>query len=267
MSRNGGYVLVELLVASACAALVGAAALTLLLNGASAAAGARSRLHGDDLARACRDALLTELTAALSGLEGATATLQENFPRPRVEAWEDPTGRGLALLLPAGRSAEVEVDGSGAYRVPRGSAAGGLTPGTLVAALPAVGSVAVLGRVASVGMSAAGTGLVVTWTAAAAAHLPEPVRALTPVQWRELAWSQEAGGVSLRRRHAGGTWQPVVDGLAKVEVDFLMDRDADGVADPPLAPPPSAPTVGRIRGARAACQTLAAGVTSSGWAR
>jgi len=258
MSRNGGHVLVELLVASVCAALVGAAALTLLLNGATASARARDRVYGAALARACRDTLLTNLQQALDGLEGADTVYQEGLVGHRVE----PRADGVALLQPLEDSAEVAVDDDGRYRLPADRALGAFAPGAMVAALPGSDGAVVLGEVIAVDTSAAGTRLAVRW--AAAARLAVPVRALVPVRWREFAFVAGERAVDLRRRDIGGTWQPVVDGLVGIDVVFASDRDDDGVADGPLVPWDQAALP--VRAARVTCRVDSAMAAASGWA-
>lgn len=260
MSRSGGHVLVELLVASVCAALVGAAALTLLLNGATASARARDRIYGAALARACRSALLTSLQQALDGLEGADTVCQGGLARHRVEPRDD----GVALLQLLEDSAEVAVNDDGRYRLPSERALGAFAPGALVAALPATIGAVVLGEVVAVDTNAAGTRLSVGWAAADAARLAAPVRALVPVRWREFAFVAGDRGVDLRRRNAGGTWQPVVDGLVGIELVYASDRDDDGVADAPFVHWDEA--VLPVRAARVTCRVASGMATATGWA-
>ncbi len=260
MSRDGGHVLVELLVASVCAALVGAAALTLLLNGATASARARDRVYGAARARACRDALLSNMQQAFEGLEGAHTVYQDGVARHRVEA----RAEGVALLRLLEDSAEVAVDDDGRYRLPSGRALGAFAPGARVAALPGVDGAVVLGEVVAVDTSTTGTCLQVSWAAADAARLPEPVRALAPVRWREFAFVVSLRGIDLRRQDAGGTWQPVVDGLVGIEFMYASDRDGDGVADAPFVPWDQA--VLPVRAARVTCRVDSAQAAATGWA-
>jgi len=260
MSRDGGHVLVELLVASVCAALVGAAALTLLLNGATASARVRERMYGAALARACRDALLTNLQQALDGLEGADTVYRAGLARHRVE----PRGDGLVLLQPLEKSAEIAVDDDGRYRLPSTRALGAFLPGALVAALPATDGNTVLGEVIAVETSSAGTRLSVSWAAADIGRLAEPVRALAPARWREFAFVAGERGVDLRRRDAGGYWQPVANGLAAVELVYASDRDGDDVADTPFVPWDQA--VPPVRGVRVTCRGNNARGVAAGWA-
>ncbi len=232
MSRDGGHVLVELLVASVCAALVGAAALTLLVNGAAASTRARDRVDRVALARACRDVLQRNLQQAFDGLEGVDTLHAEGGLRHRME----PRSDGAVLLQPVEDAAEVAVDADGSYRIATARARGALVPGALVVALPARGRVAVLGKVVAIDTTAAGTRLHALWPSGAAPRLPLPVRALVPVRWREVAFTAGERGIDLRRRDEGGNWQPVVEGLAGVELAYAVDRDGSGVANPPFAP-------------------------------
>lgn len=260
MSRDGGHVLVELLVASVCAALVGAAALTLLLNGATASARARGRVYGAARARACRDVLLSNMQQAFEGLEGAHTVYQDGVARHRVEA----RAEGVALLRLLEDSAEVAVDDDGRYRLPSGRGLGAFAPGARVAALPGADGDVVLGEVVAVDTSTMGTRLQVSWAAADAARLPEPVRALAPVRWREFAFVVAERGIDLRRRDAGGTWQPVVDGLVGIEFVYASDRDGDGVADAPFVPWDQ--VVLPVRAARVTCRVDSVLAAATGWA-
>jgi hypothetical protein len=259
MSRDGGHVLVELLVASVCAALVGAAALTLLLNGATASARARDRVYDAARARACRDVLLANIQQALDGLEGAHTVYRGGLARHRVEVRAD----GVALLRLLEDSAEVAVD-EGRYRLPSDRALGAFAPGALVAALPGANGDVVLGEVIAIDTSAAGTRLLVNWAAADTARLAEPVRALAPVGWREFAFVASEPGVDVRRRNAGGTWQPVVDGLVGIELVYASDRDDDGVADAPFVAWDQA--LLPVRAARVTCRVDSDMAAATGWA-
>ncbi len=260
MSQDGGHVLIELLVASVCAALVGAAALTLLLNGATASARARDRVYGAARARACRDALLTNLQQALDGLEGAHTVYQGGLPRHRVEQGDD----GVVLLQPLEAPAEVAVDEDGRYRLPPDHALGAFAPGGLVAALPGAEGEVVLGQVVALDTTAVGTRLAVGWAAADVARLADPVRALTPVRWREFAFVGSERGVDLRRRDEGGFWQPIVDGLVGIELLYASDRDGDGEVDAPVVPWDQA--VLPIRAARVTCRVESSVAVATGWA-
>lgn len=261
MSRDGGHVLVELLVASVCAALVGAAALTLLINGATASARARTRVHGAALARACRDALRTNLQQALDGIEGADTVYREGVPRHRIE----PRSDGIALLQQLEDSAEVAVEDDGRYRLPGARALGAFAPGALVAALPAANGEVVLGEVIAVDTSAAGTRLHVGWSAVDVARPSEPTRALVPVRWREFAFVRGERGIDLRRRDGGGYWQPIVDGLVGIEIVYASDGDDDGVAEAPFVAWDQA--VLPVRAVRISCRVDSNGAVAADWAR
>jgi len=260
MSRDGGHVLVELLVASVCAGLVGAAALTLLLNGATASARARNRVYAAARARGCRDVLLTNLRQAFAGLEGAGTVYREGLARHRVEPGAD----GVVLLQPLESSAEVVVDEDGRYRLPPDRALGAFAPGAVVAALPGTSGDVVLGEVVAVDTSAAGTRLSVGWASADVARLAEPVRALTPVRWREFAFVDGEFGADLRRRDEGGSWQPIVDGLLDIEIVYASDSDDDGVAEAPVVPWDQA--VLPVWAARVTCRVDSAVAAATGWA-
>jgi len=80
----------------------------------------------------------------------------------------------------------------------------------------------------------------------------------------ELALVASERGVDLRRRDAGGYWQPVVDGLGAVEFVYGSDRDGDGVADAPVVPWDQA--VLPVRAARVSCRLDSARAVATGWA-
>lgn len=252
--------LVELLVASVCAALVGSAALTLLLNGATASARARGRTHGGARARACRDVLVANLRRGFGALEGASTAYREGLGRPRVEQRD----QGVVLLQSLEESAEIAIDDDGRYRLPPERSLGAFVPGAAVAALPAIAGSIVLGEVVSVDTNEAGTRLGVNWSAADVARLPDPVRALTPVRWREFAFVNSDRGVELRRRDHGGTWQPIVEGLVEIELLFASDLNGDRVAEAPAVPWDQAALPAHA--ARVTCRVEPWASTATGWA-
>jgi hypothetical protein len=255
------------MVASVCAALVGAAALTLLVNGASAAARVRDRNYGAARTRACRDALVTNLVGALAGLEGAGFVRRDGAVRPRLE----PRANGVTFPRQRGNPVEVARDADGRYRLPAGADAAALVPGALVAALPPVADAVVVGTVVGLDSSVAGDRVDISWGALDTSALPDPVRALTPIRWRELAVvGTSPAAVDLRRRDEGGNWQRVVDGLAQIELRYAADTDMDGLLDGP----PSAWDVATlpVAAVRASCRAPGglAGIRAaalSGWAR
>jgi len=175
-----------------------------------------------------------------------------------VAAMIAPEPGGLVrLLLPSGPALEVEpAPGRWRYRA-RGI--DGLIRGGLVAGLIRRGAPGPLplGRLRSRVVARRGPaprmGVVeVGWAASEATLIAESgdVRALLPVTWRRYDLAARGGALQLRRRDDGGRWQPVVDGLLGVRIDYLVDRDGDARADGGLtrAPNSSATIVGaRIR--------------------
>lgn len=242
MRRDGGHVLVELLVASACTALVGAGALSLLVNGIAAAARSGSRLEGMAVADVCRAALSLDLSRALRGFEGTRVVRGAPGARHPIEA----TASTLSLLLPRTASLETVEEPDGWYRLSAG-ASSGLNPGSTVVAMPPTDGVASAGTIASIQSVPGGDRVRIDWSPAAS---PPPVRALVGAHWREFALPTRAAP-ALRRRDAGGSWQPVVDGVASVT--FRGPVDLPGVR-------PGAP----VRGVRVACRATDGG-EASGW--
>ncbi|NKB87440.1 MAG: hypothetical protein GKS06_04390 [Acidobacteria bacterium] len=224
MKGNGGHVLVELLVASACTALVGAGALSLLANGVEAVARTSARLEGVAVSDACRRALADDLAAATRGLEGAHSVQTIGAPQSRVIL----APPSLRLLLSGGPPTEVIAEPGSRYRAPAGALAD-FRPGKLVAALPARDGAVAVGTVLSLESLVGEDRPAVRWSAPTPGPLPgsaDFVRAVAPVRWREYALPT-TDDRELRRRD-DGPWQPVVSNLEAVSIDLVADVTAHG---------------------------------------
>jgi len=141
----------------------------------------------------------------------------------------------LRAVLPAGGVREVwSYVGPSAYVVER---AGAPRIGQVVAAVdqPLRPPVAPLPVGVVVGATRRGSfvELSLAWHATEAtvvAAWGRP-RALVPVLVREYEARPVGGSIQLRRRDLGGSWQRIADDLDAFEVFWILDTDADGVAD------------------------------------
>ncbi len=87
-----------------------------------------------------------------------------------------------------------------------------------------------LATVVSSARVAAGRLVEVGWNASQLAILEQhgPVRALLPLSSRAYDLRRGATGTLLRRRDDGGSWQPVADSLASVDLSFGLAAAAEG---------------------------------------
>lgn len=252
-----GFSIVELLVAAACTSLIAAAILSLLVGSTNSGRQLIAEAEIRALARAAAVTLAEELEGVGRGAEGVWLVAEHGEQVPVIQ----PVVGGLVrLLVPMSDSVEVEpIHGSSRYRV---GTRGGLAPGVTVLGLGWSGAgtrVGPGGRVRSLVPPGRGRlprpGVVeIQWAGreAAAIQAGGEVRALLPAVWREYALVRRDQGMQLRRRDASGRWQPVVDGLLGVSIDYLVDRDGDGRPDGGLSPDPEPSAL--ILGARVRAQ-------------
>ncbi len=227
-----GLSLLELLVAVTCTLLLATAAFSLIVGSARAARRQWSGAASLAVARGAVASVGEDLGSAGRGLEDADEVQQNGMVIRRASS--DPT-MALRAVLPAGPVAEIWAQvGASTYRVP---VAGAPAMGASVAAVdqplrPAgaplpVGTV--VGKVRLGGL----VELSVAWRAAEAVLVSNwgPPRALAPVTVRVYDVRSSGGRLRLRRRDLGGSWQPIADGLDGFDVHWILDTDADGVAD------------------------------------
>lgn len=261
MKSESGFSLVEMLVAAACTGLLAAAVLTLLAGGAALGRTSMAEIEAQALAQAAVDALAVDLEQAGRGLEGAGECISDGSTVPVVQ----PLGAAaVRILLALADAIEVEpIEGPGRYRL---SSTSGIDSDVLVAGLgtPGTEPVALLGRVRSVTRPRRGSRArmgvgEIAWAASEARLIQArgPVRALLPVTLRELGTVRREGAVQLRRRNQGGRWQPIVDGLEWVRIQYLVDEDGDGMPDGPTRELALAGAAGTIVGAHVAAAARA----------
>jgi type II secretory pathway pseudopilin PulG len=228
---DGGYSLLELIVAAGCTTLLAGAVLPLLVGGASAERH-RSRLLSAELRLdSALRAVTLDLRAAGVGLEGADSVERDGH----VETIAGPAaGGGLRVLRTLGPAHEITaaID-SDSYRL---GDSGNLQPGALVLAvgLPErpPGAPLPAGTVISVFPTGQGAIVDISWGSSAGDVLAwGPPRALLPVTWREYQLRSLDDAYQLRRRDLGGSWQPVVDELSGLAIDYLVDRNGDSMPD------------------------------------
>lgn len=239
---RAGFSLIELLVATLCTALLGAAVLTLLVGSAEGSRREWAALAARRAANTAVAALAHDLGRAGGGLEGADAVSLGGSRIPFAASEAD--GR-VRVVVPLGRAREIRsYDPVSGYLL---DAAAGLAIGASVAAVdqpdrPAGASLPV-GTVFVASTTATGAAVRVAWGAAEAATVASwgPPRALLPLLVREYSTRSVGGKLQLDRRNDGGPRQPVIDGLDEVRVEWLVDTDADGRADAmrPVASPSS----------------------------
>ncbi len=216
--------LVELLVASSCTGLLAAGVLGLMVNTAGTVHDRLTRLDATMRAARCAEELSRDLRRSARGLESRLPLITSAGIVGVVEP--DAAGANVALALPMAAPVEVDELVDGRYRV---ATPGALAVGMQVAvvgladAAPAVPVAAVVraGRVSSEGL------VEVAWNASQLRILREhgPVRALVPLTLRTYQIRPARTGAELIRRDDGGRWQPVVDGLAGVEIDYGLVGD------------------------------------------
>ncbi len=253
-SAVAGFSIIELLIAATCTALIAAGVLSLMIGSTRSGRRLLAEAEIRGLARAAAATIAEDLERAGRGAEGIRSVQENGSAEPPIV----PVLGGLVrILLPLAESVEVEpLAGGGRYRM---ATRVGLRPGARVLGLgltrgrPAAAGI--IGRVRSSPPAGRGptprTGVVeVAWAAAEAAAIAATgeVRGLLPVAWREYALISRDGGLQLRRRDEDGYWQPVVDGLLGLAIDYLVDHDDDGRPDGGLVPLP--PEASRILGAR-----------------
>lgn len=217
-----GTVLIELTVAMVCTGLLVAGVLQLTVDGARTFRARHRGIESLALVEAGADAVEAALEEAGTGLEGARSISVEGrtLDVSRVEE------QSLQVVIPSSSAREAEPVAGGDERL---ADVAGLAAGDLVVGLglvdpdsgqpissPPLGKIATLIRDRARGPSGGIVG--VAWAAPEAAVVERcgQPRALLPVTIREIAVQPLAGGLQLRRRDLGGSWQPIVDGLEDV---------------------------------------------------
>jgi type II secretory pathway pseudopilin PulG len=228
---NGGYSLLELIVAAGCTTLLAGAVLPLLVGGATAERHRSRALNAELQMDSALRAITLDLRAAGVGLEGAQSVQYAG----QIEAIVGPTpDGGLRVLRTLGPALEIATAlDSDSYQL---GESGSLQAGALVIAvgLPARPPAAALpaGTAMSVFPSGQGEIVDISWGASAGDVLAwGPPRALLPVTWREYQLRALDDVYQLRRRDLSGTWQPVVDELSGLAIDYLVDHDGDSIPD------------------------------------
>ncbi len=236
--RDGGYSLLELIVAACCTALLAGAVLSLLVGSARTERRRARSLDAEMRVDSALQAISADLRVVGVGLEGGRSVQRGGHDTPIVGAL--PNG-GIQILRSLGPALEVRAAlNANTYEV---GATGSLVAGMEVVAVgqPGRPSGAALpaGSVVSI-IPGSGSEIVqISWGAGVVAWgLP---RALLPITWREYALRGFNGAHQLRRRDRGGFWQPVVDDLSGLAVRYLIDRDGDTIPD-------SATTAGAVPG-------------------
>ena len=226
--RDGGYSLLELIVATCCTTLLAGAVLPLLVGSARAERHRARALDAELRVDSALRAISADLRGAGIGLEGGRSVRRVGQDMPVVGPL--PLG-GIRIFRPLGPALEVGAAlDVNTYEV---GAAGALETGVEVAAVgqpgrPA-GAAVPAGTVVSVLPAGAVAVVQISWGAEVVAWgLP---RALLPFTWREYELQPLAGAYQLRRRDRGGSWQPVVDDLSALTTGYLIDRDGDGIPD------------------------------------
>jgi len=227
--RDDGYSLLELVVAACCTTLLAGAVLPLLVGSARAERHRARVLDAELRIDSALRAISADLRAAPDGLEGSRSVRRGGQDTPIIGPL--PNG-GVQVLRSLGPALEIgaaldantyEVGAAGALKVGVDVAAVGQPGRPVGAAVPA-------GTVVSVNLGGGGVVIVqISWGAEVVAWgLP---RALLPITWREFELRPLAGTYQLRRRDRGGSWQPVVDGLSRMTIRYLIDHDGDGIPD------------------------------------
>ena len=227
-----GVSLLELLVATACTMLLAGAVFSLLVTCAIAGRRGWGEVAARTVARATVASVGEDLRVAGVGVEHADA-IQHKGQRIPVAASGSTTL--LRAVLPAGGVHEIWGHvGISTYIV---EAAGAPPVGRLVAAVdqalrPPAEPLPV-GTVVFTTPRGAFVELSLAWHASEAALLSAwgPPRAVVPLRVREYEVRSAGGALQLRRRDDGGSWQPIADGLDAFDLFWIVDTDADGVAD------------------------------------
>jgi hypothetical protein len=225
---DGGFSLLELLVAVCCTALLAGAVLPLLVGSARAERHRARALEAELRVDSALRAMSADLRVVCVGLEGGRSVRRGGQDTPIVGPL--PNG-GIRILRSLGPALEVGAAfDANTYEV---GTVGALEAGVEVAAVgqpgrPA-GAAVPAGSVVSVSAGGGGAIVQVSWGAEVVAWgLP---RALLPITWREYELRSLDGAYQLRRRDRGGSWQPVVDDLSAVTIRYLIDQDGDGIPD------------------------------------
>jgi type II secretory pathway pseudopilin PulG len=227
-----GFSLLELLVAVTCTLLLAGAVFSLMEGSARAGRRRWGEVAAGTVARAAVASVAEDLAAAGRGVEHADSVQRNGVVIRRASS--DPV-TALRAVLPAGPVAEIWGHvGASTYLVVAGGAP---RIGTSVAAvdqpLRPVAAPLPAGVVVGATRIGAMIELSVAWYAPEAAvvaswGLP---RALAPVFVRSYEVRRLPGGLQLRRRDDGGSWQPIADGIDAFDVYWILDTDGDGVPD------------------------------------
>ncbi len=207
----------ELLVASSCTGLLAAGVLGLAVNSAATVRGRMMRLDATMRAERCAEELARDLRRSARGLGSRTRLIVGTGLVGVVE----PAASGVQVALTEALPVEVDQLSDGVYRV---TGLGELTVDTQVAAvgLAAASPAVPVANVVQAGRFSAEQLVEVGWQASQRRILQEhgPVRALVPLTLRTYQTRHTETGVELRRRDDAGSWQPVVDGLAGVDIRY-----------------------------------------------
>lgn len=268
MSKQKGLSLVEVLVAMTVSALLAAAVLTLFGGGVALARTSMSEIEAHGLARAAVEAIARDVQRAGGALGGARIAWRNGQPVPVIDSVAGVDGvrvDGVRLLIPLGAAIEVDaLAGAGRYR---GSSRSGLQRGRLVAGVGVPGARPVLlGIVVSLTRT---NRITVAWAPAEALVIEQEgeVRALVPVSLREFAAVERDAELQLRRRDFAGRWQPAVDPLAWLRLQYACDLDGDGRVDGPLRTVACGTGVVAVRVSAAARAAFAPEVQAHRWVR
>jgi hypothetical protein len=227
-----GFSLLELLVATACTSLVAGAVLALMVGSAAASRREWGAMAARREANVAVAAVVDDLRRAGQGLERADAI---QVGGERIAVASVAAGGGLRIVRTVGAAREIQQHGPGPrYTI---EAASTLRAGDAVVAvgLPERPLNAPLPQGLIVAITPRGTRaeVVVAWRAPEAAALSSwgPPRALLPVEIRRYEVRSYEGALQLRRSDGGGTRQPIVDGLDRFRIVWIVDADGDGTAD------------------------------------
>ena len=236
-----------------------------MVNTAQTVRGRMMRLDATMRAERCAEQLARDVRRAARGLEARSPLITPGGSVGVIE----PAVAGVTLALAESAPVEVGEQANGIYRV---GGSGTLAVGMHVAAIGlADGAPGVpLGVVVRAARLSSGRLVEVAWSSAQQRVLEShgPARALVPLTLRTYQARRAETGVELRRRDDGGSWQPVVDGLAGVEIDYgVAGAAAARLHTAEELPSPAAIDVARIDCAASVDRTLVRAVQWAGVGR
>lgn len=248
--------------ATSCTALVAAAVMPLMVGSAQATRERVAILDAQQLAEAALGRVLADARAAGSGLEGATSIQIDGFAFPVIGSTDD---GGLRLVRSLGPPREidpvvVEPGAGGGVSVFWIADARGLRAGANVVGIGLPGRpraepvpVGIVAAVYSGESNGSGAGvpemaeIIVDWPAPEEALITAwgPPRALAEIVIREYRTVPYGQGLQLRRRDAGGIWQPIAEDVSLFSVSYELDRAVASDSPPPV--PPTGRSVADLR--------------------